>query len=186
MDELKISYVCWNLANKNESSSLIRAGVNKLSGFTKDDLSTEGNWLISVLHGNLPVTEEQKEQIIQNAGQSGGEGTPDAISFTQKTTRGTVYLTSTNTWMEGSKYCYQMSLEVKNTTAADLTGWNFTFSCDRDVECSNFWCCIYTKGAKAFTLTCESWNGKIAKGASVADTGFILKCDGPLKITGVK
>ncbi|MCR5466937.1 MAG: cellulase family glycosylhydrolase [Lachnospiraceae bacterium] len=186
MDELKISYVCWNLANKNESSSLIRAGVNKLSGFTKDDLSTEGNWLISVLHGNLPVTPEQKEEILNNAGQSGGEGMPDAISFTQKTDKGTVSLITSNTWMEGSKYCYQLSLEVKNTTAADLNGWSFTFSCDRDADCSNFWCCKFKKGAKSFTLSEESWNGRIAKGASISDAGFILKCDGPLKITGVK
>lgn len=186
MDELKVSYVCWNLANKNESSSLIKAGVNKLSGFTKDELSTEGNWLISVLHGNLPVTEEQKEAILQNAGQSGGEGTPNAITFTQKTDKGTVTLMTSNTWMEGSKYCYQLSLEVKNTTSADLSGWSFTFSCDRDVECSNFWCCKFKKGTKSFTLSEESWNGRIAKGASISDGGFILKCDGPLKITGVK
>ncbi|MDE6731736.1 MAG: glycoside hydrolase family 5 protein [Oscillospiraceae bacterium] len=42
IDEHNISYMCWNLANKGESSSIIRSGCSKLSGWTDDDLSTQG------------------------------------------------------------------------------------------------------------------------------------------------
>lgn len=38
-------YVCWNLSNKNESSSLIESSCNKLKDFTDNDLSNEGKWL---------------------------------------------------------------------------------------------------------------------------------------------
>ncbi|MCQ2911353.1 MAG: cellulase family glycosylhydrolase [Clostridia bacterium] len=38
-------YICWNLSNKNESSSLISSSSNKLSDFTDNDLSYEGKWL---------------------------------------------------------------------------------------------------------------------------------------------
>ncbi len=51
MDDLDISYICWNLSNKNETSALFTTTCNKVSGFTKDDLSDEGKWLMDVLHG---------------------------------------------------------------------------------------------------------------------------------------
>ena len=40
----KISYVCWNLSNKGESSSLLNSSCGKTSGFTNGDLSTAGKW----------------------------------------------------------------------------------------------------------------------------------------------
>ncbi len=51
MDSLDVSYVCWNLSNKDESSALFKPGCDKTSGFERDDLSEEGLWLWEVLHG---------------------------------------------------------------------------------------------------------------------------------------
>lgn len=42
IDKYNTSYMCWNLANKNESSSIINAGCSKLSGWTDGDLSRQG------------------------------------------------------------------------------------------------------------------------------------------------
>ena len=39
-----ISYVCWNLSNKNETSALLRPSCTKTSGFVDSDLSAEGKW----------------------------------------------------------------------------------------------------------------------------------------------
>ncbi len=41
-----ISYVGWNLSNKNESSAIIKPDCNKTSGYTMNDLSDSGKWLI--------------------------------------------------------------------------------------------------------------------------------------------
>lgn len=49
LDENDISYVCWNLSNKDESSALLKLSCTKTSGFSEDDLSEEGKWLYSVL-----------------------------------------------------------------------------------------------------------------------------------------
>lgn len=49
IDEYNISYMCWNLANKGESSSVIRSGCSKLSGWTDDELSTQGKLIRSWL-----------------------------------------------------------------------------------------------------------------------------------------
>ncbi|MDE6728615.1 MAG: glycoside hydrolase family 5 protein [Oscillospiraceae bacterium] len=42
IDKYNVSYMCWNLANKNESSSILRSGCSKLYGWTDSDLSTQG------------------------------------------------------------------------------------------------------------------------------------------------
>ncbi len=39
-----ISYVCWNLCNKNETSALLSPGCSKTAGFTDSDLSETGKW----------------------------------------------------------------------------------------------------------------------------------------------
>lgn len=49
MDEYGVSYIAWNLSNKQESSSIIKSSCSKVSGFKKSDLSDEGKWLYSML-----------------------------------------------------------------------------------------------------------------------------------------
>lgn len=51
MDELDVSYICWNLSNKDEASALFKTSCAKTSGFTEDDLSEEGVWVWDLLHG---------------------------------------------------------------------------------------------------------------------------------------
>ena len=40
----RISFVCWNLSNKKETSSLLKSTCTRLSGFKDSDLSTGGLW----------------------------------------------------------------------------------------------------------------------------------------------
>lgn len=44
----KISYVCWNLCNKNESCSLLKSSCSRTGNFKKSDLSQAGLWYKSV------------------------------------------------------------------------------------------------------------------------------------------
>ena len=45
LDEYKIGYCCWNLANKAEASSVLQPSSQKLSGWTEEDLSESGKWI---------------------------------------------------------------------------------------------------------------------------------------------
>ena len=45
IEEHNLSYVQWNLANKNESSSIIRPESQAVSGWTEEELSETGVWL---------------------------------------------------------------------------------------------------------------------------------------------
>lgn len=46
INEYGLSYVGWNLSNKNESSAILKSSCSKTSGYTRDDLSDSGKWLV--------------------------------------------------------------------------------------------------------------------------------------------
>ena len=47
-----LSYAAWNISNKNETSSIIKASCTKTSGWTVDDLSDTGVWIRKQILGN--------------------------------------------------------------------------------------------------------------------------------------
>lgn len=49
MNAYNISYAMWNLGNKDESSCIIKADCEKVSGFTDVDLNDSGKWLRRML-----------------------------------------------------------------------------------------------------------------------------------------
>ena len=56
-----IGYVCWNLSNKNESSSLLKNTTQKISNWTDEELSEEGKWLKETYNN---YQQEKKVNII--------------------------------------------------------------------------------------------------------------------------
>lgn len=56
MDEYSVSYIAWNLSNKQESSSIIKSSCPKVSGFKKSELSDEGRWLYHLLRKKAGLT----------------------------------------------------------------------------------------------------------------------------------
>ena len=49
MDSEGVSYVAWNLSNKNETSAIFKTDCQKTSGFTTDDLTENGQWIYDML-----------------------------------------------------------------------------------------------------------------------------------------
>lgn len=52
LNQYGVSYVAWNLSNKNESSAIISPACQKDASFTQDDLTNSGKWLYGMLTGN--------------------------------------------------------------------------------------------------------------------------------------
>ena len=46
-----ISFICWSLCNKAETSALISSGCTKLSGWSDDELTDTGRWYKAAIHG---------------------------------------------------------------------------------------------------------------------------------------
>ena len=47
LNKNNISWVCWNLSNKNESSSLLSSTTDKVTDWTYNELSESGKWLVN-------------------------------------------------------------------------------------------------------------------------------------------
>lgn len=64
LDENGISYFAWSLSNKAESASLLKAGSGKKSGWSKNDLSAAGKWILSQYPLRSGNWSEQDTQTI--------------------------------------------------------------------------------------------------------------------------
>jgi len=51
LNSCQISYVMWNLSNRDESSAILKSSCTKNSNFTADDLNGSGLWLYEMLTG---------------------------------------------------------------------------------------------------------------------------------------
>lgn len=53
LNRYKISYLMWNLSNKDETSAIIAPACNKTSGFTEEDLSPAGRLFLQLMQNNF-------------------------------------------------------------------------------------------------------------------------------------
>ena len=49
LNKRDISYVAWNVSNKDEGSAMIKSSCAKTSGLKRSDLSTSGKWVYDLL-----------------------------------------------------------------------------------------------------------------------------------------
>ncbi|MBO4766647.1 MAG: cellulase family glycosylhydrolase [Lachnospiraceae bacterium] len=188
MDKYGVSYMIWNLANKNESSSLIRENCKKLSGFTEADLNQEGLWLIKMLGGKLPkMTEKELAELEDRAGGNGGGDVakPDAVSGKGTAGKVSAEFTSVNTWNETAYKCYQFGLTIANGESKSISGWKIVITFNTDVKTDNFWCCGAVCSGKTLTLTPADFNRTVGAGARTSDIGLIVQSKSLLKIESV-
>lgn len=189
MDELDISYVCWNLANKNESSSLIKSSCSKTAGWSESELSGQAKWLIKVLKGTLEgLGKIDAGEIVENAGNgnSGGNGggaeVPEAISY-EKTAGGwKMSIASTTSWNSEAGSCYQLVPSLTNQTGKAVSTWKLTITFDRNVTVEQVWGCTVTVSGKTMTITPVDYTSSVENGATMSNLGIIFCADGPVKI----
>ncbi len=173
-----VSYVNWNLSNKNESSSLIKSSCNKTSGFTEKDLSQSGLWVLKTYKGtttinSTPTTTKKAEETTKTTTQALEKGSAN-IKYTAKVT---------NSWEQDGKTYYQYELTIKNTGSASCSKWSVNINFNEDFTLSDKWCGKYTKSGKALKITNESYNGSISPNGTVTNVGFIVAGSKNLKIT---
>lgn len=156
MDELGVSYVMWNLSNKDESSSAIAAGCSKVSGFADDDLSFAGRWLRATLLGDASRLHKVEKPPVRTSG---------SFSYT---------LTKKTSWPADSKTCTQYDLAIKNEGEA-CDSWQIEVPFDEPIELVDGWNGKYEVRGNTLVVSNESYNGSVATGGTVSDIGFQVK-----------
>lgn len=63
LKKYKISFVCWNLSNNNESSAMFKPTCARINGWKNSDLTTSGAWFINTVR---PMYDAEMESINPN------------------------------------------------------------------------------------------------------------------------
>ncbi|MBQ9134718.1 MAG: cellulase family glycosylhydrolase [Lachnospiraceae bacterium] len=204
MNSYNVSYVAWNLSNKNESSAMISSGCNKTSGFSESDLSTCGKWVYELLTGKnaaeLQGTPAQGNNGSQSANNQGtnssgnnqnnasnqgnsGSGSNSTAGTATTLTNGDITVTAevANSWESEGKTFYQYNLTLQNTSGTDCTNWNITLNFSGNISFSDGWSGNYTASGNVLQISNVDYNGNISAGSSIRDIGFIIS--GPSGLT---
>lgn len=197
MNENNISYCSWNLSNKNETSALLSSGTSKTSGWTVDELSEYGKWLVELLNGNLDLvgTASQGNSGAGSQGSSGVSGSQGSTG-SQSSQNGTAAssanstdlvatATVSNSWESDGKYYYQYDISTQNNMASEKSDWAVKITFSENVTVDQSWSCNQSVSGKVLTITAADWNQKIAADSTLKDIGLILYSTGESTISSI-
>lgn len=196
MNSYGVSYICWALANKNESAALIKSSCSKTSGFDDNDLSESGKWLYQTLTGNAVIG----NSIGSGAGNSSGSGAGDGAgggagsssggstgsstgsteSFNSSGLEGTLTLQSQ--WEADGKVNYQYNMTLTNNSSSSVSSWAIDIHFSGDIGFSSGWGGTYTVNGNTLHVISEGYNGSIPAGGTLGDLGFIITGPSGLKV----
>lgn len=183
MNAYGVSYVVWNLSNKNETSSILKSTCDKVSGFTEEDLSVCGKWVYKMLTG-----ETEFETLDRNSSAHGGNGNQPGSSGNNSQNGGgdalelgtqfswtdgdlgisAVYSSS---WQIGDAYCYQYDIEIQNNSDSTYTDWGIEVHFNADITLNSGWCANFTVNGSTLEITAETWNGYMEPGGTAGGIG---------------
>ncbi len=177
MDELNVSYICWNLSNKSEKSALFKPDVAKTSEFSLDDLSEEGLWLVDTLRG---PGFDRKEVQLARADKKPNTKDSAMMAFAEDTIQW--QLNVTDTWEQDGRTFFKYEM-VGNNYGAGTEAWSVTIPFSADLLLEDSWNCQATADANELTVASDANNGNVAAGAYVRNVGFIVS--GPANLAVV-
>ncbi len=216
LDQYNVGFVAWNLSNKAESSSLISSGCHKKSGWTYDELSESGKWLVGVLNehsdqgagllnGKPPVTpgnnsgnggnsnattdnNANNQNSNQNNNANNGGNNQQAVlpSGNGSGNNMNATVTAANSWESGGKYCTQLNVSIENKGTSSITGWTVEIDLAQSASIDQIWCAVGKVEGNKIIITPESFNGTIESGKTVSDIGLIISTSSALSSTNVQ
>lgn len=209
LDEYNVGFVAWNLSNKNESSSLISSGNNKTSGWTYDELSESGKWLVGVLNEHSDqgagLLNGQAPATSGNNGSSDNGGNSSTSNNNSGNTNNNsnnnqqsalpsgsgsgnnlyATVTASNSWDTGSGKGTQFSVSIENKGTSSVSGWTVEIDLGQSATIDQIWCAKGEVQGNKIIITPESYNGTIEGGKTVSDIGFIVTTSGSVNSTSV-
>lgn len=173
MDDLNISYACWNLSNKAEASAIFNADCTKSSGFTENDLSAEGQWLLEILKGEVELPEVDATATSSSSSNSQASASSQTSVAAGQNGDVSWSIAKANSWESGGKTFNQYVVTVKNTSATAISNWEISIPFNESFELSDKWNGNYSANGSTLTVTNVDYNGTLAAGAQATDIGFI-------------
>lgn len=182
MNAYGVSYVVWNLSNKNETSAILKSSCDKVNGFTEEDLSACGKWVYKMLTGETEFKALERNSSSRDRNQTGGSenssgnGSGDELESGTKSfwTDGDLGITAEfmGSWEASDGYCYQYTLEIQNNSDSVYNGWGIKIPFSSNISFVNGWCANFTVNGSALEITAEDWNGYMEPGGTVSGIGI--------------
>ncbi len=181
MNEKNVSYVAWNLSNKNETSAVFAPGCSKTNGFTTDDLSEGGRWLYNMLtsqrntelavnkiteedSANETITNNEKNPVTdRNKSDSLKAG--DDLEY---------QAVISNSWETDNKKYEQYTVVLKSTSDKEINGWEIELEFEKEFQLSDSWNGNYTIQGKKLIIKNVDYNAVVAPNVEIKDIGFII------------
>ena len=202
LDQYDVGFVAWNLSNKAESSSLISSGNGKKSGWTYNELSESGRWLVSVLNahsenganlsgGAAPVPGSGQSQPSSGGNQSNNNqnaGNNQQAPLPSGSGNGNnlnVTVNATNTWNTGNSQFTQFSININNPGASSVNGWTIEIDLGQTAAIDQIWCATGRTEGNKVIITPESYNANVESGKTISDIGLIVSTPGAVASTNV-
>lgn len=186
MDEYKVSCAAWNLSNKEETSAVFRSSVDKVSGFTEEDLSDSGRWLYGMLTEGKSADGKKRdadgEASSDGDESAGGETAENGQSKVIKSKETEVTAVLANSWKADGRTFYQYTLTVKNISGQPFKSWTTELEFDGDIALSDSWNGQYAVDGGVLRISSVDYNGKLEAGGSAEDVGFIISGEPGLAI----
>ncbi len=162
MNTYNISYIAWNLSNKNETSAILKSTCQKKNGFEKEDLSEAGKWLYSMFTGqNIPSEKAALEESYQ-------------IDTVGKSSKFEYEIVEYACWESEGKNYYQYGVKVKNTSEMDCNSWQIAIPFDQKIMLQNGWNGEYFVDENVLYIAAKEYNGKILRNGIIEGIGFII------------
>lgn len=173
-DELNISSVMWNLSNKDETSAIISSGCTKTSGFSEDDLSDAGKWIVSVLNGETaqPASSGNKPENSDNS-------KPSEMNIKGEAGSLDISVDVVNSWEENGKIVNQYQLNLKNN-GEDIESWSVVLEFDGDFAYKDGWNASFKASGDTLAVENADYNGSLKSGTAISDVGFIIAGEGKI------
>ena len=131
MNDYGISYVAWNLSNKDETSAIIKKECVKKNELTISDLSQSGRWLYEMLTG-------EKSEAVEEVNQTEEKNKASYLDNIQQEEL-KISAEIKNTWESEGEFFYQYDLVIQNVSDAEINGWKICIPFTGDFSLSDGW-----------------------------------------------
>ena len=173
MDTYGISYVAWNLSNKNETSAILRTDCKKTSGFEAEDLSSSGKWLFQMLTG-----EKLAEEVLDTNDYEG----QDVVDGTVQEGKASYTAVVKNSWESNGEHYYQYELTIRNDSDQEITGWELQLPFSEEIHLTDGWNGDYRAEGNILHIAAKDYNCVIPENDRVTEVGFIISGSSELRI----
>lgn len=163
LGENQISYVMWNLSNKDESSALIKSDVTSTTNLSYNDLTASGQWYY--------------DNVKKESNKSSADTTKSQVTKEQTTNSNKQVEVNQNeeTWDGGAEYTF----DVVNNTNKEVSDYAIKVEFNDNVKVTDNWNSNVTTNDNIVTLTPVDYNCKIAANEQVEDIGIIVEGQNP-------